>query len=32
MYKLFLDDTLTWGIHTTGDSLQQAQFNKLDSC
>lgn len=33
MYKLFLDETLTYsgGIHREGDSLIQAQYNKLDS-
>ena len=33
MYKLFLDPTLTYsgGVHAQGDSLEQAQFNKLDA-
>jgi hypothetical protein len=33
MYKLFLDETLTYssGIHAEGDSLHQAQLNKLDA-
>lgn len=33
MYKLFLDETLTYssGIHEEGDSLKEAQFKKLDA-
>ncbi|EIE24233.1 cyclopropane fatty acid synthase [Coccomyxa subellipsoidea C-169] len=33
MYKLFLDPSLTYssGIHRPGDSLEQAQMNKLDA-
>jgi cyclopropane-fatty-acyl-phospholipid synthase len=33
MYKLFLDETLTYsaGIHHQGDSLKQSQLNKLDA-
>mmetsp|Transcript_519 Transcript_519/g.1567 ORF Transcript_519/g.1567 Transcript_519/m.1567 type:complete len:846 (+) Transcript_519:245-2782(+) len=33
MYKLFLDETMTYscGIHRPGESLEQAQYNKLDA-
>ncbi len=33
MYKLFLDETMTYscGIHREGESLEQAQYNKLDA-
>jgi cyclopropane fatty-acyl-phospholipid synthase-like methyltransferase len=33
MYELFLDDTMTYscGIHRPGESLEQAQYAKLDA-